>query len=261
MSQERKTKIGIALSGAAVRGFVHLGILQTLDEEGIRPDFLGGSSAGSLVGYLIAAGLTTRQILKLTQRISWRSFIRPVFSSMGIFSFKPLEKYLVQNLGNLYFSDLTTPFVVSATNLETGAPVLFKDGPVAPAVHASCAIPGVARPVRHGGYDQLVDGGVTNNTPTEAVRSLGADYVIGIDVFAPHKRRYAGPLGVGINAVEIMVRNSNKGPAMADCLIAPDLRNVSFNRFSQRQKMIDIGRREAEKHIDHIKALQSLVPV
>lgn len=254
MAPTQSKSLGIALSGAAVRGFVHLGILQSLEEEGIKPNFLGGSSAGSLIAYLYSAGLTTAQILKLAKNISWFSMIRPIFSSLGFISFKPIEQLLTSHLGNLHFEDLATPLIVSASDLDTGKPVLFNSGPVAPAVHASCAIPGLVRPVKFGGYKQLVDGGVTNNTPSEAVRSIGAEYVVAVDVFAPHKRKFAGPIGVGINAVEIMVRNSNLGTDNVDCLIAPDLSDVSFNRFSQKQRMIDIGRKEAEKHIDTIKA-------
>ena len=258
MTSNQQRKIGLALSGAAVRGFVHIGILQAFEEEGIKPDFLGGSSAGALIAYLYAAGLSTAQMLEISTKISWFSMVRPIFSSKGLVSFQPLEKLLIDMLGNLHFEDLTTPLIVSATDLEKGKPVLFSQGPVAPAIHASCAIPGLVRPVSYDGYAKLVDGGVTNNTPSEAVRSLGADYVIAADVFEPHRRRFAGPLGVGINAVEIMVRNSNQGPSAADCLIAPDLHDVSFNRFGQKQRMIDLGQKEAEKHIETIQSILSL---
>ena len=246
-------KIGIAFSGAVVRGFVHIGVLQALEEAGIRPTFWGGSSAGSLIAYLAAAGLSSRQILEVSGRLSWFRMFRPILSRLGIVSFEPLERLLVKQLGKLHFEDLAAPLVVSTTDLDSGNPVLFSEGPVAPAVHASCAVPGLVRPVSHAGHELLIDGGVSNNTPSGSVRALGADYVIGVDVFAPHRRRFGGPIGVGLNAMEIMVRNSNRGPLGADCLIAPDLSDISFYRFGQKQRMIDIGRREAEKHIDQIK--------
>lgn len=250
--QIESKKIGIAFSGAVVRGFVHIGVLQALEEANIQPTFWGGASAGSIVAYLAAAGLNAEQILATSRQISWFRMVRPIFSRLGIVSFKPLEQLLVQQLGDLYFEDLSVPLVVSTTDLDSGRPVLFSAGPIAPAVHASCAVPGLVRPVSHAGHELLIDGGVSNNTPSESVRSLGADYVIGVDVFAPHRRRFGGPIGVGLNAMEIMVRNSNRGPSGADCLIAPDLSDVSFYRFRQKQRMIDIGRREAEKHIDQI---------
>ncbi|MFK7803947.1 MAG: patatin-like phospholipase family protein [Anaerolineae bacterium] len=248
-----KKKIGIAFSGAVVRGFVHVGVLQALEEENIRPDIFGGSSAGSIIAYLAAAGLTSQQILNTSHKISWLRMVRPILSKLGIVSFQPLEQLLIKQVGDLYFEDLAAPLVVSTTDLDTGEPVLFSSGPVAPAVHASCAVPGLVKPVSHAGHELLIDGGVSNNTPSHSVRSLGADYVIGVDVFSPHRRRFGGPIGVGLNAMEIMVRNSNRGPLGADCLIAPDLSDVSFYRFRQKQRMIDIGRREAEKHIDEIK--------
>ena len=245
-------KIGIAFSGAVVRGFVHIGVLQALEEANIRPTYWGGASAGSIIAYLAAAGLNAEQILTTSKQISWFRMIRPILSRMGIVSFQPLEKLLVQQLGDLHFEDLANRLVVSTTDLESGEPVLFKKGPIAPAVHASCAVPGVAQPVSHAGHQALIDGGVTNNTPSGSVRELGADYVIGVDVFAPHRRRFGGPVRVGLNAMEIMVRNSNRGPQQADCLISPDLSDVSFYRFGQKQRMIDIGRRETEKHLDEI---------
>lgn len=247
-------KVGLALSGAAVRGFVHIGVMQTLEEADIEIDYVGGSSAGAIIAYLKAAGLCVKDLLEISTKIGWVKMVRPVASRMGVLSFKPLENFLVHLLGDLHFEDLSTPLVISTTNLDTGMAVLFDSGPIAPTVHASCAIPGMIRPVNHAGYSNLVDGGVANNTPASAVKSIGANYVIGVDAFAPHKRRFAGPLGIGINAIEIMVRNSNQGPRTSDCLIAPDLSHISFGRFDQKQKMIDIGRREAEKHIDQIKA-------
>jgi NTE family protein len=248
-----KIKIGLALSGAVVRGFVHIGVLQALEEENIRPDMIGGSSAGSIIAYLSAAGLSSQQILDLSQQISWLRMIRPIFSRTGFVSFEPIEKLLIRFVGDLHFEDLAIPLVVSTTDLATGEPVLFSQGAIAPAVHASCAVPGFARPVSHGGYHSLIDGGVSNNTPSDSVRALGADFVIAVDAFAPHRRRFGGPIRVGLNAIEIMVRNSNRGPKQADCLIAPDLSDVSFYRFGQKQRMIDIGRRETEKHLDEIK--------
>ncbi len=250
---EQTKTLGIALSGAAVRGFVHLGVFQALEEEGIHPQFLGGSSAGALIGYLFAAGLNSQNILGATKGISWLRMARPILSRKGIISFKPMEQFLERFLGQLHFQDLATPLVISASDLDSGKPVILTEGAVAPAVHASCAIPGLVRPVAHAGYQNLADGGVTNNTPSAAVKQLGADYVVGVDAFAPKRRRFAGPIGVGLNAVEIMVRNSNLGTKDSDCLIAPDLSDISFGRFGQKQKMLDIGRREAEKHIDTIK--------
>ncbi|MEM9775117.1 MAG: patatin-like phospholipase family protein [Chloroflexota bacterium] len=246
--------VGLALSGAAVRGFVHIGVMQALEEADIQISYVGGSSAGAIVAYLKAAGLCVKDLLEISTKIGWTRMVRPVISQMGFLSFKPLENFLVDLLGNLHFEDLATPLIISTTNLDTGLAVLFNSGPIAPIVHASCAIPGMIRPVNYAGYPHLVDGGVANNTPSNAVKLIGADYVIGVDAFAPHIRRFAGPFGIGINAVEIMVRNSNQGPHGSDCLIAPDLSHISFGRFGQKQAMIDIGRREAEKHLGQIQA-------
>ena len=98
MESSSPKKIGIALSGAAVRGFVHLGVLQTLEEEGIKPDYLGGASAGALIAYLSAAGLSSAQILMLAKKISWFTMFRPILSSLGLITFQPIEnKYDAYN--------------------------------------------------------------------------------------------------------------------------------------------------------------------
>jgi NTE family protein len=99
----------------------------------------------------------------------------------------------------------------------------------------------------------LVDGGISDNLPVEAARSLGADYVIGVDVCRP-ARRGSGPFGIGMTALEIMVRRSGTGISAADCLISPDLAGASYARFRHRRTLIREGERAARDKLDQIRS-------
>jgi NTE family protein len=128
-----------------------------------------------------------------------------------------------------------------ATDIETGEKVVLGEGPVGKVVRASCSVPGVAGPVElHGRL--LCDGGVSDNLPDDAARMLGADYVIGVDVFAPAYRTFLGPLGAMMAAVEMLVENAGGGNLNADCIIAPDLVGKSYLRLSQYEQLIEAGR-------------------
>ncbi len=249
---QARPRVGIALSGGIVRGFVHLGVLQVLEEAGIAIDVVGGSSVGALIGYCYAAGMSLDQIDHFSADLSWSRMARPVFPREGLVSFDGLEGWLVETLGDLHFADLARPFVVSTTDLESGEPVGFTSGPVAPAVRASCSVPGFVSPTHFEGR-VLGDGGISKNTPAQAVRELGADYVIGVDVFYPTLRRRLGPLGPGLAAIEIMVQRSGSGREEADCLITPCLEGVTWVDFGQRGELIDYGREAAAAKIDEIR--------
>lgn len=257
-------KIGIALSGGVVRGFVHLGILEVLEENGIKIDIVGGASVGALIGYCYAAGMSLAQIDDFSADLSWGRMSRLVFPREGFVSFDPLEAWLIDMLGDLHFEDLARPFVVSATDLESGEAVKLSRGRVAPAVRASCSVPGLVTPAYLEGH-VLGDGGISKNTPAEAVRDLGADYVIGVDVFYPTLRRNFGPLGPGLAAIEIMVQRSGNGREAADCLIVPRLHNVTFINFRRRAELIALGREAAEEKLpeltSELAAFQEFSPV
>ena len=246
--------IGLALSGGIVRGFVHLGVLQVLEEEGIEITHIGGASVGSLIGYCFAAGMSLEQIDSFSQKMSWWRMARPAFPPWeGFISFQKMEDWLIDMLGDLHFTDLARPFVVSTTDLETGRPLLIKEGAVAPAVRASCSVPGLVEPA-HLNDHLLCDGGISKNTPAQAVRELGADYVIGVDVFYPTLRTKLGPFGPGLAAIEIMVQQSGQGVDEADCLITPELENVTWINFKKRPDLIAHGREAARAKLSELKS-------
>jgi NTE family protein len=170
-----------------------------------------------------------------------------------LITFDKMARWIVMILGDVHFAELPIPLVIVATDWETGQRVILNEGRVAPAVQASCSIPGLVTPVKLEGRS-LVDGGVVDNLPVKAVRDLGADYVIGVDVFAPNYKRDWGPLAHGLTAIETLVRNAGGGVGVADCLISPRTDGQTFVRFSHYQDLIALGEDAARKALPGLLA-------
>jgi len=252
-----RKRVGVALSGGVARGPAHIGALAVLERSGIPIDYVSGTSAGAIIGALFCAGTSMAQAQEMVVDFNWWTIARPVWPRRGFVSFARLEQWLINALGDVTFADLRRPFAVVTTDLDQFEPHVMRDGRVAPAVHASCAVPGFVEPVAVG--DRLLgDGGVSNNLPVEAARGLGADFVIGVDLFRPTIRRRWGPLGYGAAALENYVRRSGGGIGAADCLICPDLTGESYFRFHRRVELIEIGSRAAEAQLPAIRAALGL---
>jgi NTE family protein len=177
------SRIGIALGAGAARGWSHIGVLERLSESGIEPDVMAGTSIGALVSGCYAAGrlgelkefalgLTRRRIFSLLD-LSW--------SGSGLISGDRLRELLEKQVGDLQFADVKIPFVCIATELMTGHEVWLRNGPLAPAIRASYALPGVFRPVRIDGQ-WLIDGAVVNPIPVSACRAIGARLVVSVNL-------------------------------------------------------------------------------
>jgi NTE family protein len=258
MTALNRPRIGLALSGGVTRGPAHIGVLQVLTEAGIPIDYVAGVSVGSLIGAVYCAGLPLEQITELAFHIGWRQLARPVWPRTGFISFKRLEQFLINTIGDVQFDQLSSPFAAGVTNLLTGEPLLLRDGRVATAVHASCAVPGFVVPVQRDGL-LLGDGGASCNLPGQQVRILGADYVIGVDLMMPHLRRRGGPFRFGLLGFETLVQRSGGGPDAVDCLIRPDLAGISFLSFQHTARLIERGAHAARQQLDTIlAALHSL---
>jgi NTE family protein len=242
----------LALSGGAVRGLAHLGVLSALIRNNIPIDYVAGCSAGAILGAVYCAGMSLDQMYKFVPYISWRRIAQPIRSADGLLTFEKLERWLIMLLGDLEFADLILPLVIVAMDAESGERVVIRHGCLAKAVRASCSIPGLVTPVEMNGR-RLVDGGMVDNLPTDAVRQMGADYVIGVDVFQPHYGRKGGPLGRGLTAIETLVRNSGGGVGRADFLIAPRTAGHSIIRFSNHQEMVRLGATAAEECLPALK--------
>ncbi len=238
-----RKRIGLALSGGVAKGLAHIGVVKGLLELGIPIDCVAGTSSGSLVGALVAAGVPPEKMAELAKRTRWRDLVRPVVPREGLLDSGPMERILRRHLGDRNIEDLALPYAAVAADLETGREVVITSGPVARAVRASCAVPGFFTPVRVDGR-LLVDGGVCANIPTHVPRELGADLVIAVDL--------SGALGKGLSSrnifgillrtFEIMQHEKRAIEAKgADVLIRPRVEGLGLVNLDAVDAYIEAG--------------------
>jgi NTE family protein len=185
-----KRSFGLALGGGGARGIAHIGVLKVLDEAGLEPDYICGTSAGSIVGALYAGGYRWETIAEVVRATDWKDMVQPVFPKMGLVKADKLQTRLTELLDDLTFEELATPFCAVAVDIMTAERVQIAAGPVAPAVRASCSIPGIFEPM-HVGDQVLVDGGILEEVPVIACRNMGAEVVLGVDLNADIARSNA----------------------------------------------------------------------
>ena len=203
--QEKRPRIGLALSGGAARGIAHIGVLRALAEHNLSIDCIAGTSAGALVGGTLASGMALSDIESVGRSLRWRDVGRMTMSRMGVQSNERLEQYLRERLPVTRFEELSIPFAAVATDLQSGKGVVLKgEGDVPFAIRASCAIPGWYIPVTDEQGRQLVDGGLVANIPSDVARSMGADIVIAVDVNAEG----AAFLGPSLSIISVVDRKS-----------------------------------------------------
>ena len=181
--QPQKIKLGIALGSGGAKGFAHLGALKAFEEHGIEFDIVAGASIGSVVGAFYAAGYSATDILELLKRIDFgeiKNLFMIKMDTSGMF------KVIDREIGQMNIEELKKPFRCTATVLETGKEHVFSSGSVAAALCASSSIPPFFKPVVIDGV-RYVDGAFSNSIPADAVKDMGADVVVGIDVLGPLK--------------------------------------------------------------------------
>jgi NTE family protein len=234
----------LALGGGVARGLAHIGVLSVLESAGVPIDCIAGTSMGAIIGASYCAGLGVADLKAIAARTGWWQVSRPFFSSNGLITFNRMERWVEENIGEFNVRDLAIPFAAVASDLISGERVILSRGRLCTAIRASCSIPGFAPPVEIDGR-MLVDGGITDNIPADVARILGADYVIGVDIFMPTLRRYLGPFGQGLAAIETLVRHAGRGSNECDCLIIPPMEGRSYFRFSDYQRLIALGEEAA----------------
>lgn len=255
-----RKKVGLALSGGAARGFAHLGVIKVLKEHNIPIDFIAGTSAGSFAGGAIAAGMSVDNIIELGKKLSWYRISKLSFSTKGLISNKPIADLIKNEFPFNKFEDLMIPFAAVATDLETGREKVFKDeGDIGFAICASCAIPGIFAPLIDSEGKQFVDGGVIANVPTRAVRELGAEIVIAVDVLNCGATYWGTPttiVGIVFQSTMLLIRSSSKGHHYrSDIVIKPQLAHLRPDEIGKMHEFIELGEKAALEQIDDIKKL------
>ncbi len=256
-----RKKIGLALSGGAARGFAHLGVLKTLVEHNIPVDFIAGTSAGSFAGGALACGASVEEVIEISRKISWFNMAGFSFSPKGILSNASMGKFIKQRFPHKRFEDLPIPFAAVACDLETGEEVVLKDkGDLALAIQASCAIPGVFMPIEIDGKT-LIDGGVVAPVPTKAVKNLGAEIIIAVDVISSGATYWGVPstlLGVFFQSAMMLLRTASKNQHYhADIVIIPQIAHLRPDAIGKIDEFIKAGEDAALAKIDEIKVLIS----
>jgi NTE family protein len=253
-------KIGLALGGGAARGLAHIGTLKVLAEEAIAPDFVAGTSAGSLIGALLCAGFSWHEIRKRAIQVSWSDLVEPIFPIMGLVKSEKLEKLLGTMLSDRSFEELNIPLSVVTVDILTGDEVILRSGSVARAVQASCSIPGLFKPVDRDDR-LLVDGGLINNLPSNIVREMGAEVVIAVDLISDvvNTNPPKNIVDILYYSFNIMIRNAaRKGLEDADCVIKPDLRGFSYHRLGRLDELMARGEMAARESLSILRALKYL---
>lgn len=170
-------KIGLALSGGGARGIAHIGVIKAMDELGVKPDVISGTSAGSIVAVLYANGMKPDEIFQVVSHLSIFKSVKIAWAWSGLLKMEGLQALLTKYIPSNTFESLKIPLTVAATEIRLGEVRYFSSGELAPAVISSCSIPGVFDPVHFN--DRLyVDGGLLDNLPAKAIRDK-CDFLIG----------------------------------------------------------------------------------
>jgi len=184
-------KIGLALGGGVARGLAHIGVLKALQQLHIRPDLVSGTSIGAVIGALYAGGMTAEEMERTARGLNWgrRALLIDVtVPRTGLIKGERVKRLLQRMVGDAQFADLNLPFACVATDLMTGEEVVMDDGPVVEAVRASISIPAIFTPVERNGRI-LVDGGLSAPVPVRALKEMGADFIIAVNVIPSARKR------------------------------------------------------------------------
>ena len=254
----RQIKIALVLGGGAARGFAHIGVIKVLEANGIVPDMVLGTSAGSLVGALYAAGNNGFALQKMAmdmEEAAISDWSVPFFSqSTGVLKGEGLQNYVNKSVRNLPIEKLKISFGAVATDLHTGQPILFRRGNTGLAVRASSAVPGVFNPVKINNID-YVDGGLVSPVPVSFARKMGADFIIAVNISAQPDAQAAGStFEVLLQTFAIMGQSINQYELkQADSVIQPALGAMKGNDFNGRNLAILAGEKAAMLEIEGIR--------
>ena len=251
----RAPRVGLALGGGAARGFAHIGVIEVLEENGIHPDVVTGTSAGSFVAAMYAAGRSGKELEAIALNLDESRLTDWAFPGRGMIRGNALADYIREQVGNRSFDQLKIPLGIVATDLDSGKPILFRRGDVGTAVRASSAVPAVFTPVRIGTHE-YVDGGLTSPVPVRSAREMGADVIIAVDISQlPDGGATGDALHMLLQTFSIMSRSINELELKeAEIVLHPKLTGVAGTDFTLRKKNIEAGREAALAALPAIRA-------
>jgi NTE family protein len=247
-------RVALALGGGAARGFAHIGVIKALEAQGIVPDIVVGTSAGAVVGALYAAGKNGFELQKLALQMEEGQFNDWSLPDRGVLKGEALQVFVNRAVGGRPLEKLGRTFAVVATDLKSGEAVIFRSGDTGMAVRASSSVPGVFQPVAINGRE-YVDGGLVSPVPVRIARSLGADFVIGVDISSkPSHGRTQSTLDVLLQTFAIMGQtiNGHELPG-ADVVIRPHTPEIRATDFKDRHVAVLEGEKALAAALPEIK--------
>ena len=250
--------VGLALSGGGARGFAHTGVLEALAYADFPVDYVSGTSMGSVVGGLYSSGMSVSDIWKFARETSTLKVSRDfkgikmlrLLITDKLITPTYINRFIDENLGPLTFDRLKKPFSCVAMDFRTGEKIIFNEGPLAIAVRASVNLPGIFAPVEYR-HRYLVDGGVVDFIPVDAVRLLGADWVLASVTAGVSRELPENVLTSLLQVIDIrgslLAANEEKD---ADFVIKPEVGEVKMADFDQCAEAGKAGLLEATKRVD-----------
>lgn len=255
-NNKKPYKLGLALSGGGARGYAHLGALKAMEERGIFPDIISGTSVGSLIGVLYADGYTPDEMLSFAKSLKLRELVESTIPRDGIFKATGIGAILRKYLRAKTFEDLKLPMHVVASDIECGEVKVFNKGKIISSVIASCSVPIVFTPVEIDGH-HYVDGGLLKNFPVSVIRSR-CDKVIGIDISPVIAVKYDRSMKYIVErAMNYMVgANTMEERAACDYLIeSGEVSKYSLFDFKHVEEIYEEGYKSAVQYLDLNKEL------
>ncbi|MDE7440437.1 MAG: patatin-like phospholipase family protein [Clostridia bacterium] len=258
-------KLGLALGSGGSRGVAHVGLLKALEEEGIKPDFIAGSSMGAVVGGVYASGVSAKRMHEIVLKLRKRDIISinpAALSQMSLLRSGKVRDLLCENLALKNIEDFPVKFKCVATDILSGKEHVFESGDAAFAIQASSTIPAVFRPLKYEN-ELLVDGGCVCRVPIKIVKEMGADVVIAMDVLKNCSERIDdvhGILNMVLRVYDIMdAQNSalryERDKSMCDMLLQPEMKGMSQYVIKDLDKAFEEGYLLAKKNMPKIKEL------
>ncbi len=288
-----RPKVGLVLSGGGAKGVAHIGVLKVLEEHGIKPDYITGTSMGAIIGALYSIGYSAEELEKIVFDLNWPELMADrrerqnlSFSELeneGKYQLSfPLEKGRIvlptgfvtgQNVISLLstltipvhgiedFNQLPIPFSCMGTNIETGEPVIMDHGILSEAIRSSMSIPSVFSPSEWEEY-LLLDGGLVDNFPVQLVRDMGAEIIIGVDISSSIASRDELTNVISVINQAISYRgyaSTEEQRKSCDLLITPNLVDYNIMSFDKLRDIYNIGEYATRQNYDELTALASIL--
>ena len=255
-------KLGLALSGGGTLGLAYIGVFRAFNEVGIKFNYVAGTSVGALMAAIYSAGIDLDAVQERGRNLRTKDILTNRIPLMPSKTDR-LKEQIHAVLEGKGFEDLKVPFTAVAVDIISGEEVHLREGDLATAITASCAVPGIFNPVEIGEY-RFYDGGLRNNIPADVVREMGADIVITVDVnpnrgYGTTSERYLDLMKASLRI--LMKANSLNGYIQSDYVLKLDLSKFSSMKVDGADEMVQIGYETTKREMPEIlKALGMKVP-